>query len=91
MNQYPKMVVEVHSYTDCRASEGYNQLLSDRRAQTTLKYIKKNISKPSRISGKGYGETKLSINCPCENNNITNCTDEEYKAQRNTEFIIISQ
>lgn len=29
--------------------------------------------------------------CPCENNNITNCTDEEYKAQRNTEFIIISQ
>lgn len=91
LNEYPKMVIDVHSYTDCRASEGYNQILSDQRAKATIKYLKSRISKPARISGKGYGETKLSSNCPCENNNITNCTDEEYKAQRNTEFIIISQ
>jgi predicted Ser/Thr protein kinase len=38
---------------------------------------------------KGYGETKLSTACPCEHNAVTNCTDMEYQAQRNTEFVIV--
>jgi outer membrane protein OmpA-like peptidoglycan-associated protein len=89
MNEYPNMRVELKSYTDCRASMGYNQRLSDQRAMSTAKYIKSRIKKPSRIYGKGYGETKFSSACPCENNAITNCTDIEYQAERNTQFIII--
>jgi len=91
MNEYPKMIVEVRSYTDCRASAGYNQVLSDKRAVSTIQYIRKRISKPSRISGKGYGEAKESIDCPCENEVTTDCSDNEYQRQRNTKFIITSQ
>ncbi len=91
MNDYPEMVVELSSYTDCRASRGYNQVLSDKRAKSTTQYIKRRISKPSRISGNGYGESKLSNTCPCEDDVVSSCSDEEYQLQRNTEFIIVRQ
>jgi outer membrane protein OmpA-like peptidoglycan-associated protein len=91
MNEYPDMVVEFSSYTDCRASAKYNQLLSERRASSTAKYIKKRITHPKRITGKGYGETMFSEACPCENNAITTCTDAEYQKERNSVFTIVKQ
>lgn len=90
MNQYPQMIVEINSFTDCRGKENYNQILSDKRAKSTLQFIKNRITKPSRISGKGQGEAKLSTECPCEGKVITNCTENEYQNQRKTKFIIIN-
>jgi outer membrane protein OmpA-like peptidoglycan-associated protein len=89
MNEYPKMRVELSSFTDCRASEKYNQILSDSRAKASAKYIKSRITKPSRIFGKGYGEVKNSSNCPCENNAITECTEAQYQEARKTVFTIL--
>lgn len=89
MNEYPNMRVELSSYTDCRASEKYNQILSDSRAKSSAKYIKKRISKPARIYGKGYGEVKNSSECPCENNAITDCSEEQYQKSRKTVFTIL--
>lgn len=66
MNDNPNLVIEVGSHTDCRHSAAYNLSLSNRRAKEAMNYIKSKISTPSRITGKGYGETQLANNCACE-------------------------
>ncbi|MBI2281163.1 MAG: OmpA family protein [Bacteroidetes bacterium] len=90
MNDYPNMVVELGAHTDCRANNAYNQNLSNQRAKETADYVKKSITNPSRISGKGYGETKLLTNCPCSGDVISECSEAEHQKNRRTEFIIKS-
>lgn len=89
MNDYPKMTVELGSHTDCRANNAYNQNLSNQRAKETANYIKKSITNPSRITSKGYGETKLLNNCPCSGDAVSDCSEAEHQKNRRTEFIII--
>jgi len=89
MNNNPELIIALRSHTDCRASEKYNQLLSDRRAKSTVNYIRARITKPSRISGKGYGEA-LSRDCPCGGDAITDCSEDQYQLGRNTEFTIVN-
>lgn len=89
MNEYPTMVVELGSHTDCRASKNYNASLSDRRAKSSAIYIKARISKPERIYGKGYGESKLKNKCECEGSRIIPCSEEEHQENRRTEFVIV--
>lgn len=89
MNEYPDMIVELGSHTDCRATKEYNQILSDKRAKVPAWYVKKRINNPERIHGKGYGEEKLTSGCACEGEVISTCTDEEFQKDRRTEFIII--
>jgi outer membrane protein OmpA-like peptidoglycan-associated protein len=84
------MVVELGSHTDCRASNDYNTKLSDNRAKSSAAYIKARISNPSRIYGKGYGESRLLNDCACEGNVKSNCTEEEHAQNRRTEFKVIS-
>lgn len=90
MNQYPELVIELGSHCDCRGTEGYNVGLSDRRAKETADYIKKRISNPERIFGKGYGKTRLLNECECEATSDSNCSDEEHQMNRRSEFRIIS-
>lgn len=89
MNGFPDMVVKLGGYTDCRASEGYNKALSDKRAKASADYIKARITSPGRISGKGYGETKLASGCACEDDVTSTCSEEEFQKDRRTEFIIV--
>lgn len=89
MNEYPNMVIELSSYTDCRGASIYNLKLSDRRAKSSAHYIKTRISNPTRIYGDGYGETRLINNCHCEGSNKSNCSEEEHQQNRRTEFKII--
>ena len=88
MNDYPSMVVELGSHTDCRASQTYNRNLSDRRAKSSASFIKERISKPERIYGKGFGESKLKNKCECEGSRIVPCSEEEHQENRRTEFLI---
>ena len=89
MNEYPEMVVELNAYADCRASIEYNMVLSDKRAKTPAWYIKSRITNPERITGKGYGESKLTGGCACEDTVVSTCSEEEFQKDRRTEFIII--
>ena len=84
------MVVELGSHTDCRASQGYNRNLSDRRAKSSANFIKERISNPQRIYGKGFGESKLKNKCECEGTRIVPCSEEEHQENRRTEFLIIT-
>jgi len=88
MNEYPTMVVELGSHTDCRSSKAYNKKLSEKRAKSSADYIKQKIYKPERVYGRGYGETKLINGCACEGKVISKCTEEVHQENRRTEFII---
>ncbi|MEN9700277.1 MAG: hypothetical protein RLZZ301_1475 [Bacteroidota bacterium] len=90
MNKHPKIEVELGSHTDCRGPAIYNQDLSNRRALNAANYIKARISSPERITYKGYGETQLKVDCPCEGRIRSKCSDEENQLNRRTEFIIKS-
>ncbi len=89
MNEYPYMEVELGSHTDCRATAVFNEKLSGNRANASAEYIKKSITNPERISGKGYGESKLKNGCACEGAVKSTCTEEEHQQNRRTEFIIL--
>ncbi len=91
MNEYPTMIVELGSHTDCRETKKYNQILSDKRAKSTAEYIQKRITKPERIYGKGYGETKLVNGCACEGKVVSGCSEEDHQKNRRTEFIIVKK
>ncbi|MCW5912573.1 MAG: OmpA family protein [Cyclobacteriaceae bacterium] len=89
MNDNPNMIIELGSHTDCRSSAQYNLSLSDKRAKASAQYIiSKGIDK-SRISGKGYGESKLVNDCACEGAVKSNCSEEDHQANRRTEFLIV--
>lgn len=61
MNEYPTMVIELGSHTDSRGSDESNRILSDNRAKASAKYIVDQGIDQSRISGKGYGESKPNV------------------------------
>ncbi|MBW4362182.1 OmpA family protein [Flavobacterium taihuense] len=84
MGQYPNMKIDIRSHTDSRASFKYNDALSERRAKSTKDWLIQNGINPSRLSSKGYGETKLFNNC----SDGIKCTEEEHQQNRRSEFII---
>lgn len=90
MNDYPTMVIELGSHTDCRSSYAYNEKLSDNRAKASAAYIQARITNPQRIYGKGYGEYKLKNDCACEGPVKSTCTEAEHQENRRTEFIILN-
>ena len=79
--------VEAAAYTDSRGNHNYNKLLSQRRANATVKYIISKGIDASRIKGKGYGEEKLINQCV---DNIE-CSEEAHQKNRRTEFIILNK
>ena len=84
LNQNPTMKLDIRSHTDSRASFKYNQVLSDNRAKSTINWLVKNGVDPSRLTGKGYGETQLVNQCA----DGVKCTEEEHQLNRRSEFII---
>lgn len=84
MKQYPMMKIDVRSHTDSRQTKKYNQKLSDRRAASTIDWLVANGVEKARLTGKGYGETKLVNKCA----DGVDCTEEEHQANRRSEFII---
>jgi outer membrane protein OmpA-like peptidoglycan-associated protein/tetratricopeptide (TPR) repeat protein len=84
MNDNPTIRIELGSHTDCRASDEYNEALAQRRAVSAATYIKKRIKDPSRITYKGYGESKLKNRC----DDGVECSEEEHQENRRTEFLI---
>lgn len=90
---YPKLVVELQSHTDCRASYEYNMRLSQGRANSVFAYLVGKGIAPGRMVPKGYGESQLVNNCACEPNDTgpgANCTEAEHQVNRRTVVAIIS-
>ncbi len=79
---YPTIKVELGAHTDSRGNDGYNQKLSQRRADSAVAYVLKNGISTMRITSKGYGESKTMNKCK----NGVKCSEEEHQANRRTEI-----
>lgn len=80
----PQINIQLSSHTDCRADDEYNQILSQKRAESAINYISSKGVDQSRLKAKGYGENALAINCICDD-----CTEEEHQVNRRTTFKIL--
>ncbi|TBN03566.1 flagellar motor protein MotB [Hyunsoonleella flava] len=86
MKEYPTVKIDVRSHTDSRGRDAYNMSLSQRRNTSTKEYIiNKGEISAGRISGDGYGETRLTNRC----SNGVKCSKTEHQANRRSEFIVI--
>lgn len=61
MQENPNLIVELVSHTDCRGSDASNKTLSQKRAESCVRYLvdEKGIA-PERLIPKGLGESKPS-------------------------------
>lgn len=80
----PLVRIQLGSHTDCRGNDTYNQVLSQRRAQSAIEYLIGKGVPPGRMVAKGFGETVPSAICIC-----SRCTEEEHQKNRRTTFKII--
>lgn len=80
----PQIRIQLGSHTDCRGNDAYNQVLSQRRAQSAIEYLIGKGIQPGRMVAKGFGETMPTAICIC-----SRCTEEEYQRNRRTTFKII--
>lgn len=78
--------IEIMSHTDSRGDDAYNMSLSQQRANAVVNYlVSKGISR-SRLSARGFGETRLVNRC----SNGVQCSEGEHKCNRRTEFRVIN-
>ena len=80
--------IELGSHTDCRSAASFNLQLSAARSKASAEYIIKKGINRSRITTKGYGESKLLINCGCEGKVKSSCSEDDHAKNRRTEFLI---
>lgn len=89
--QYPRIVIELGSHTDCRSSYDYNMNLSQRRADSAVAYLIKLGIDKNRMYAKGYGESQLVNDCECEGTVIKRkCSEEEHQQNRRTTIKIVN-
>ncbi len=82
MNENPEMTFEIAGHTDWIGTDAYNNGLSQRRADAVQNYfIEKGIA-ASRLTSKGYGESRPVA---------TNATDEGRAKNRRVELIILEK
>lgn len=75
----PTVTVEIGGHTDAKGSDEYNQKLSERRANSVVKYLVGKGVDASRMTAKGYGESN-----PVADNE----TDEGRELNRRVELTI---
>ncbi|MCL5130088.1 OmpA family protein [Algibacter sp. L4_22] len=85
LERYPNIYLKISAHTDSRGTAKYNQILSERRAESTRNYIAlEGFINARRLSFKGFGELVPIVPCP-----MLNCTEEEHQLNRRSEFEII--
>lgn len=85
MEKYPSLKIKVNAHTDSRGNDAYNLWLSQKRAESTVKYmVSKGIAR-DRLDGEGFGE-KLLLN-ECDDG--VSCSKEKHQLNRRSEFIIL--
>jgi peptidoglycan-associated lipoprotein len=84
LQQNPSIRISLGSHTDCRGNDGYNQGLSQKRAESAVNYLIGKGINSSRLGAVGYGESQPAAFCNCNK-----CTESEHQANRRTTFQIL--
>ena len=58
LNENPHVTIELSAHTDYKGSDQYNERLSQRRAESVVKYLIEHGIASDRLTPKGYGEGK---------------------------------
>lgn len=58
LNENPNITIELSAHTDYRGAEAYNKKLSQKRAESVVKYLINHGIAPDRLTPVGYGEEK---------------------------------
>jgi outer membrane protein OmpA-like peptidoglycan-associated protein len=87
MNNVPGVSIEISSHTDSQGADDYNLKLSERRAKAAVDYMTTHGLSATRVTGKGYGETRLLNKCA----NGVKCSEEEHAKNRRLEFKVIKK
>ncbi len=82
MSKDKSLQLEIGSYTDCRKSDNYNQVLSEKRAKFAMEYLTSRGINKRRVASKGYGESVLLNGCK----DGVDCSEEDHAKNRRTEF-----
>ncbi len=77
----PTIKIELASHTDARATDAYNNNLSQQRAQSAVNYLISRGIETERLTAKGYGERQLIVQ--------NAKTEEEHQRNRRTEFTVL--
>lgn len=84
MQEYPDAVVDISAHTDSRGTAKYNMTLSEKRAQSAMRYLNSKGIVTARMRAKGYGFERLVNKCA---KNVK-CSDAEHQQNRRVEFWI---
>ena len=85
MKDNSTQIVEIASHTDARGSNSYNNRLSQRRAESVVRWLIDKGIERDRLVPRGYGESMTSNKCV----NQIKCTEEEHQLNRRTEFRVL--
>ena len=61
LKENPNITIELAAHCDYRGNDDYNLRLSQRRAESVVRYLTEHGIETERLSAKGYGETVPKI------------------------------
>lgn len=85
INEEQTLEIKITSHTDSRGSSPYNKGLSERRVQTTKKYLVSLGVDTERLVTEAHGEEQLLNECDDQ----TPCSEAKHRLNRRSEFITI--
>lgn len=86
MVRHPELSLVIESHTDSRASDSYNQRLSERRAKSVTKYLEGKGITGNRVSATWSSELKLVNDC----GDGVPCSESKHQLNRRTELKLIA-
>ena len=85
LERYKTVYIKISSHTDSRGTAEYNQVLSERRAESTRNYLALvGYVNARRMKFVGFGESIPLIDCDTKI-----CTEEDHQINRRSEFEIV--
>lgn len=61
LNDNPNVTIELAAHCDYKGNDAYNERLSQRRAESVVRYLIKGGISTDRLTAKGYGESKPKV------------------------------
>jgi outer membrane protein OmpA-like peptidoglycan-associated protein len=86
MARHPELHLVIESHTDSRASDTYNQRLSERRAKSVTKYLEEKGISGQRVSSAWFSKSRLVNDC----GDGIPCPDSKHQQNRRSELKLIA-
>jgi outer membrane protein OmpA-like peptidoglycan-associated protein len=86
MTKYSSLNLRIESHTDARASDKYNQKLSERRAKSVIKYLDGKGVYDDRVKAFWFSKSKLANDC----GDGIPCPEDKHQLNRRSELKLVA-